>query len=564
MNMNSRLKKTYFPGKLPLIIIGMALQACGSSDNPSPATLPAVTKTAADICASLQNSTIPSSAIGLPTTNATITSAIFVRAGDQGNLNGEYCKVLGAIHPVDKTAPDIKFEVDLPSNWNNKSVHFGGGGDDGSIPNTTAFASTAFGPMEQPGVLPPLARGFVTYGSDSGHVGDFANGEFGANDEALENYAGAHVKKVHDVAAYLVKNRYNSPIKYSYFIGGSGGGRQGLLAAQRYPTDYEGVISTYPASNLTGLAMLFGSISQAMLAPGGYISPAKGALFKDSILKQCDAIDGVADGLISVPEACSYDPIVLRCPGGTDNGDTCLSDAQLRTLATIGSSVKMNYELANGINSVPGFNLAGPDMWAPIRQPLGASAAGAVKKPFVLEESSFFYSFYNDMVKYSIARDANLNTLLFNPANPGSLTARVQAVSSLQDATTTDLTAFKNRGGKLIMQHGTADNFIPYQMSVDYYKRLAARFGENDLKQFMKFYIVPGASHGLEGQFDAAYDSLTALDNWVSNGISPSNLVVSDMASKTKGRTRPLCEYPQLPRYVGGDMNLSSSFTCAN
>lgn len=563
MDMNSPLKKTNFRGNFSLATICIALQACGSSDSISPDLPPAAPKTAAEICATLPNSTIPSSAIGLPTANATITSAIFVRADDQGNSNGEYCKVLGAIHPVDKTAPDIKFEVDLPTNWNSKSVHFGGGGDDGSIPNTTAFAATAFVPIEQPGVLPPLARGFVTYGSDSGHAGDFASGEFGANDEALENYAGGHVKKVHDVAAYLVKSRYSLSIKHSYFIGGSGGGRQGLLAAQRYPNDYDGVISTYPASNLTGLAMLFGSISQAMLAPGGYISPGKGTLFKESILKQCDTTDGVADGIIANPDSCSYDPAILRCPGGTDIGDTCLSDAQLKTLSTIGSSVKMNYELANGISSVPGFNLAGPDMWAPILRPLGSSAADAVKKPFVLGASSFFYSFYNDMVKYSIARDANLNTLLFNLRDPGALTARVQAVSSLQDATTTDLTAFKNRGGKLIMQHGTADNFIPYQMSVDYYKRLAERFGENNLKQFMKFYIVPGASHGLEGQFDAAYDSLTALDNWVNNGIPPRNLIVSDMASKTYGRTRPLCEYPDRPSYVGGDINLSSSFTCA-
>lgn len=553
-------------GTVAIAAFAMTLQACGNgSHEVHPAgQIAEVAKTAAEMCAVLPNLTVPATEIGLPTTGATITSAELVLATAKDNTNGEYCKVLGSIRPVDKSAPDIKFEADLPTHWNGKLVHFGGGGADGVIPNTTSFAISGFSFIEAPSVKTPLARGFITYGSDSGHQGNMGDGTFGANDEALANYAGAHVKKTHDVVAYLTKRHFGSPIKHSYYIGGSGGGRQGLLAAQRYPADHDGVISTFPASNLTGLAFQFGKIAQAFLAPGGFINAEKSAMVSMAMFKQCDADDGIADGIISKPQACTFEIASMRCEGGVDAGNTCLSDAQLKTYEAIASPLKTNFSFANGIQQVPGFTLFGPDFSPSFPAPLGASQAAAQKKPFVFADSSFFYAFYNDMVQYSIARDANLNTLSFNPADPGPLTARVQAVSALQDATTTDLAAFQSRGGKLILQHGTSDNFIPYQMTIDYYKRLEARYGSGALKQFVKFFLVPGAAHGFGGQFEAEYDGLTALDNWVVNGTAPGNLVATDVSPKSAGRTRPVCEYPQWPKYISGDVNSASSFTCVN
>lgn len=564
-----KTKETFYPRSVVYgAALAMLVSGCGgSNDTPQSATdssqVPAVV-TAQSFCSTLVGTMIPSEDIGLPTKGATISSASLVKASDADNTNGEYCKVLGSIHPVDKAAPDIKFEVDLPSNWNQKSVHVGGGGNDGTIPVTTGFANSSFIGAEPPGVLTPLARGFVTYASDSGHTGNMFENEFGNNDEALANYAGEHVKKTHDVTASLVKKRYGTPIKYSYFVGGSGGGRQGLIAAQRYSADYDGVISTFPASNLVGLAFQMGRFSQASLAPGGFINQAKGAVYQAAVFKHCDANDGAVDGIISNPSSCSFDPVVLRCPDGADTGNTCLSDAQLRTLKTISTPLNTNYDLANGIRSVPGLTLAGPDLWSEFLPSLGTSPTDAMKKPFVFGQSSFMYHFFNDMVRYSITRDLNLNTFTFNPADPGPWTTRVQAVSALQDATSTDLTAFQKRGGKLILQHGTSDPLIPVEMTVDYYKRLEARFGGNTLKQFVKFYVVPGAGHGFDGQFAGAYDALTALDNWVTNEKAPTNLVITDLSAKNLGRTRPVCEYPQWPKYVSGDVNLASSFSCTN
>ncbi|WP_244136930.1 tannase/feruloyl esterase family alpha/beta hydrolase [Burkholderia pyrrocinia] len=558
--------------RLPIILsVGSTLivTACGGGNDVASgsATSTAATKTPTEMCAALQGVDVPASAIGLPTSGASIASATLIAATAEGNTSGEYCKVLGKIHPVDFSAPDIRFEVDLPSSWNGKSVHFGGGGLDGTIPVTTGFAQSSLTYTEVSGVKTPLARGYVTLGSDSGHQGNSEQGDFLQNDEALANYAGEHVKKTHDVAQFLAKSRYGARFSHSYYIGGSGGGRQGLVAAQRYSADYDGVIATFPASELLGLSFQMGRVSQASLAPGGFISTAKASVLKAAVMAQCDGLDGVKDGVISNPAACHFDPTTLRCPGGVDTGNTCLSDAQLNTVNTIATPLVTKFDFANGIRTIPGYNiLAGTDFWNPFITPLGPSAQDAIVDPAAATGNygSFYYLFPDALVKYAIARNPSLDLMTFNFSDPGPLTSRAETVSSLTDATSTDLTAFKNRGGKLILQHGQSDQFIPAQMSIDYYNRLLASYGQAELSSFLKFYLVPGGSHGFGGQFEGAYDALTVLDNWVTKGVAPSNLVITDMNPTTAGRTRPLCEYPQWPKYVGGDVNNSSSFTCSN
>lgn len=544
-----------------LLVVG-----CGGG---SESTVADATLTPAQQCAALQGSTVPAAAIGLPTTGATISSATLIAATASGNTNGEFCKVLGGVHPVDPTAPDIKFEVDLPSTWNGKTVHFGGGGLDGVIPDTTGFTATSLTLFGEPkGILTPLARGYVTLASDSGHQGNnAAQGTFAQNDEALANYAGDHIKKMHDVAVFLTKQRYGTTFSHSYYIGGSGGGRQALIAAQKYASDYDGIISTYPASGIMGLAFQMGRISQASLASGGFINTKKGAVLRNAVMSACDSLDGAKDGLISNPALCTFDPTTVRCPGGADTGDTCLSDAQINTVNTIATPLKTSFNFANGIQNIPAYNvLAGTDFWSGFLLPLSDSAADAVLDPATtpLAQLSFFYAFPNGLLRYAIARDPSLDLMSFNFTDPGTLTARTQVVSQMMDSTTVNLDNFKNRGGKVILQHGQSDQFIPAQMSIDYYNRLLANYGQNGLSSFLKFYLVPGAAHGTGGQFEAAYDGLTALDNWVTKGMAPQNLVATDLNPPTAGRTRPLCEYPLWPKYVSGDVNAASSYTCSN
>jgi feruloyl esterase len=554
-----------------LLAIGSTafVAACGgdgdSASSTSAAPTPVVPeKTPAQHCASLQNLEIPASAFGLATTGASVSSATLVAPTEPGNASGEYCKVLGKIHPVDFQAPDIRFEVDLPSNWNGKSVHFGGGGLDGSIPRTSGYAQSGVTIGEVNGAKTPLARGYVTLGSDSGHQGNAFEGTFLRNDEALANYAGEHVKKTRDAAAFLAQHRYGKTFAHSYFIGGSGGGRQGLLAAQRYAADYDGVISTFPASELLGLSFAMGRVAQASLAPGGFITTAKATVLKAAVMAQCDAVDGATDGVISNPSACSFTPSTLRCIGGGDTGDNCLSDAQLNTVNTMATPLTTSFDFANGIRTIPGFNiLSGTDFWSSPILPLGMSPAAAVSDP-AAGQSAFFYAFPNALVNFAIARTQPVDILSFDFSNPGAFTARTQLVSSMMDSTSTDLSAFKERGGKLILQHGQSDQFIPAQMSIDYYNRLLARYGQSSLDAFVKFYLVPGGAHGFGGQFEGAYDALAVLDNWVTTETPPKDLIITDLNLPTAGRTRPLCEYPTWPKFVSGDVNSASSFTCAH
>src|SRR2546427_4306641 len=214
-------------------------------------------------CSALRGIVIPRDAIGLPTNGGLVVSASVVMAADAGNSNGEFCKVLGSIRPVDPTAPDIKFEVNLPGNWNNRMLQMGGGGFDGTL--VTGLGGVSNQPPSAP---TPLALGYVTLGSDSGHEGAGGfDAAFALNDEALANFGHLQIKKTHDAAMYLIKAHYGSLPQHSYFAGASQGGHEGFVAAQKYPADFDGVIAQYPAYNV--VLMHLGSQVFAKVLYGG-------------------------------------------------------------------------------------------------------------------------------------------------------------------------------------------------------------------------------------------------------------------------------------------------------
>jgi len=227
--------------------------------------------TPASGCQGLAGLSVAATDIGEPTSGATVRSVELIAADAPGNLHGEYCKVLGAIHPVDRGAPDINFEVNLPSSWNHKMLQFGGGGLNGVLVTGLGFYS------RQPETeAPPLKRGYVTLGSDSGHQSGIAfDGRFYLNAEALENYGHQQIKKTHDVALQLIRARYGSRPSHSYFIGSSQGGHEGFDAAQRYPDDYDGVVAGYPAHNVLMLHLSAWHYAKALQASDGrsWINP---------------------------------------------------------------------------------------------------------------------------------------------------------------------------------------------------------------------------------------------------------------------------------------------------
>jgi hypothetical protein len=509
-------------------------------------------------CAALQGMTIPRDAIELPTNEAIVVSASLVMATDTGNTNGEYCRVLGSIRPVDPTAPPIKFEVNLPTNWNRRVLQMGGGGYDGTLVTGLGGVSN-----QVPSAPTPLALGYVTLGSDSGHEGTGGfDATFALNDEALANFGHLQVKKTHDAAMYLVKARYASPVQHSYFAGGSQGGHEGLIAAQKYPADFDGVVAQYPAYNLVLLHL--GSLQFVKAVydrnGAGWINPNKVKALVAAVYAACDDLDGVTDGIISSVPGCNKVFTMetvrtkLRCNGGADTGDGCLSDAQIKTVDTLNSPYSLSFPTAAGLTTYPKWPILEGATF--LNNTLGNSAVPsrppAAGDAFQLRPA-------DATIRYVITRNPTLDPLTFDPSQ---WAARITEVSRLLDANSADLSQFMAKGGKLLLMVGSIDDSIPPHNTLNYYSRLVARFGQATLDTFVRFYYIPGFGHGT-GVFNAKFDSLGALDTWVTQGKPPGALLATDGNPATKGRTRPLCAYPAWPKYNGsGDVNASSSFTC--
>ena len=175
----------------------------------------------------------------------------------------------------------------------------------------------------------------------------------------------------------------------------------------------------------------------------------------------------------------------------------------------------------------------------------------------------YFQIFWDGWIKNFVTRDPTFNSLAFDPQNPGTYQTRVAYLTGVQDINDTDLSAFAERGGKLLLAHGTADALVSTRATEDYYDRLLARFGRKATRDFVRFYEVPGFGHAISGAFQPAWDSLSALEDWVERGIAPGPQIVSDIVAGHNGRTRPLCEYPRWPRYNGaGDPNVAANFKC--
>jgi feruloyl esterase len=549
----------------------LVLAACGGGNEPAAAAQQPLS------CAELAGMSVPASAIGLPTSGATVTTATAVAASGTGAAAvPEHCLVSASIAPVDTTAPKIMMRLALPANWNSKALMYGGGGFDGSIPNVVGNVSN--GATDQ---ALPVARGYAVFASDSGHQGGARgslDGTFGLNDEALRNWGGDALKKTRDTALFLIKARYAAAPAKSYFAGGSTGGREALQSIQRWPGDWDGAIAWYPAWNQAS-AMLGGQAGTLAIAkPGAYPNNAKRVAVFRAAMQACDSLDGVADGLVSNQGACnaSFDPATamldgapLRCAGGADTGDNCLSDAQIAALKAINAPVKFGFALASGETGYPGYNVWGADLG--ITAPTTAMAAtvtflnfGSSQPANPMPATAPYISQQLDgVLKNMIARDASFNPLSFDPQAATPLAARWGDLSKMIDQSS-DISGFVNRGGKLLLAHGLQDVLVSTRATEDYYGRLVRQFGQPKVDGFARFYEVAGLGHAVSSQFNATWDSLTALEQWAEKGTAPVGQVTRDTVG-VPGRTRPLCDYPKWPQYNGtGDVNTASSYHCAS
>lgn len=558
------------PRALAPALLTLLLAACGGGgggsspaggDDDAPPAPPPLQQVA---CADLAGRTLPASAIGLPTGGASVATASLVAADAPGNLLGAHCRVRGSIAPVDPAAPVIQFAVNLPETWNGKAIQFGGGGFNGRLIDGTELLR--FGPPDKPA---PLALGYATYGDDGGHQSpSITDGAFAANDESLANYGGQSLKKTHDVALALITLRYGKVPRKNYFLGTSTGGRDALTAIQRWPADYDGAVANEPALNYSGTRLSNVAVGRALYANGGvgWMNVAKTLLVQRTVLSACDRLDGASDGIVSNVESCrqlnTQVLASLRCAGGADLGDTCLSDAQLNTVRTIESPLEFtNYSLAHGVTRAGGYNflegtlIAGPYTTRDLgTRPVPANPATSA--------DANQYVTGDQWVKFFVTRQPLFDSLTFDPLAPGAWTQRVVDVSNLTDAGNPDLRPFLARGGRLIMLHGLADEVISNNSTSDYYQRVVATVGQAAADQGVRFYTVPGMGHGT-GVFIPAWDSLAALENWVEGGLAPTGALVMDTVAGTYGRTRPLCHFPAWPKFRGsGSLDSAVNFTC--
>src|SRR4029453_18959595 len=492
-------------------------------------------------CASLQGLSIPSSAIGLPTGGAVVQTAAPVSASTKDNPNEDFCKVPGIVKPRNPSSPSLEFEVNLPANWNRRVLQMGGGGYNGTL--VTGLAGFTLQPAT---VDNPLKQGFVTVGTDGGHKSAAGfDGSFAIDDEALANFGKESVKKGHDVAIEIIKKAYGRAPERSYFIGGSQGGHEALDAAARYPNDYDGVVAHYPAYNVTLLHLGSLNAGRAVYEGGGaaWLSPAKTKLITDAVYAKCDSLDGATDGIISQVKACNtaFDVKTLRCANGADTGDTCLSDAQLGAVAEITSDYRPGFAVA-GMDAFPRWPLLEGALfrdrsnWGQVPQPSNPLSG---KEPLL-------YTAADKTAKSIITRNHTPDTLTFDPKQ---WQARIATVASIMDVSDVSLEKFKAKGGKIIMPHGTADDFITPTNSELYYQRQVKQFGQSGVDSFMRFYMIPGFGHGF-GPFNTKFESLKLLQEWVEKGQAPKGVTATD-GNPNANRSRPLCELPKWPKFTG-------------
>jgi feruloyl esterase len=512
----------------------------------------------------------------LPSGGANITSAQLVSATPQGSgPNGTvlpekptYCEVQGTIASLDPAAPAITFQLNLPVDWNGKAVQYGGGGFNGVL--ITGLDPLRDDPVDAP---LPLTRGYATFGTDSGHQASAYPptelAAFALNDEALENFAYASYKKVHDVAQAVMASFYGQPAARVYYFGGSEGGREGLTMAQRFPDDYDGIVSVVPVINWVGLMHAYFPTQLAELNDG-WINPNKVAMVAKAVTDACDDLDGLVDGVVNNYLACpaNFHPETLRCPGGTDTGDGCLSDAQIRALEAAHAPYRFPFSLANAVVEYPQWLYGGESTPAGMQQWIVGDKQPSLP---VTVDGPRWWLYGGNTIRYFIARDPNFDLRTYDPRN---FAERVQDVSALMDSTNPDLSAFHARGGKLIVRENAGDYAQSPLAGIRYYSSVVARFGQPMVDEFMRLYVSPASNHS--GQMRSTTDQLDVptwvdlldpLDRWVTSGQAPEDALIQTRSAATPPfdvqAERPLCRYPDYPQYLGGDRFQATSYQCA-
>lgn len=445
-----------------------------------------------------------------------------------------YCKVIGY------STPQIQFELRLPlSSWTGRYLQLGCGGFCGSeeIDRKIQYEGN-FGPC-----TPENLNEFVIGSSNSGHIGGDTQWAQGSPQLRIDwAYRSEHVLAT--ATKEIIKTFYGKEATFKYFAGCSNGGRQGLMLAQRYPEDFDGILVGAPGHSFVALMMQFVWNARANLDEKGdsiFTSDAL-TILHDAALASCDGEDGLDDGLIADPRACTFEPSVLEC--ADENGQGCLTSAQVETAR----------KLYQGPVDASGHHLA------PGGLPLGSELEWNFlffgwNPPYT---PGFSESMATEYLGYLATWDEplSLETLPFDQVTFNKLSE----MSPLYDATDPDLSAFRDAGGKLILWHGWEDAFIPAQGIIGYYEAVQKEMGSlEETQEFARLYLIPGLAHCVGGSAQTKFDVFTPLRDWVEKDTAPETIIVTEGDNET--RSRPVYPYPSVARYDGsGDPDEASSF----
>ncbi len=468
-----------------------------------------------------------------------ITSARVIPAS---GLVPEYCQVLGGVETV------ILFVVALPtSTWDERFFFAGGGGYNGNIPSLDHA----------------LARGYAVTATDTGHRGEHWDASALLNNPQVQlNYAHSGQHLVTAMAKQVVEAYYGEPAEHSYFMGCSNGGKMGLMSVQRYPEDFDGVVVGGPVIDRTGLMVMFDWSQQALL--NAEIPPYKIPAMEDATLAMCDAQDGLEDGVIDHPDQCDFDPGVLTCKG-EDNAQ-CLTPAQVGAWRKI---------LDGPTNST------GESLYA------GYFPGHEDDYPAYVTGSGVMHGYPSSNFMYM---DAFMRWVVFGPdydpikefdfdTDPAAL----EPFAADHDADDPDLTAFENRGGKLIFFNGWADHSTPPLQLIRYYDEVQKVHGD-DTDDFARLFMLPGFHHcgggpgpnvfgapsnPLVNLNDPERDIMGAVVRWVEEDEPPARIIATKFVGNDPNlgvsRTRPICPYPQVAQYTGfGSIDDAANFVCGN
>jgi len=425
---------------------------------------------------------------------------------------------------------NIRFELLLPEAWNGRFVMGGGGGFVGTVQN---------------GARDSVNRGYATVGTDTGHEShSFLTADWALdNVEAKLDFGYLAVHRTAETAKAIIRSYYGTDAAYNYFSGCSRGGGQAMMEAQRYPNDFDGIVAGAPAFDWTGIAAEAVTIAQTLYPDAAHLEKAvldKAALqtLQQSILDQCDARDGLKDGVVQDPPTAGFD--LAKVPG--------LTDEQRRAIAVIYAGARN----AQG-QIYPGYTPGAecdPGQWI-------AWITGPV--PALLTNNhapDLMFGFGTQIFKYLVFNDPDWNYSTYNLSN---FAGDTRLAASFLNATNAGLESFKARKGKLIIFHGWADPALPAQRTVDYYRQVQAH--DPNARNYCRLFMVPGCLHCGGGPGATEVDWLAAIADWVEHGHAPDRLIASKTDQGKIVMTRPLFAYPKTAIYKGsGNPNSADSF----